>query len=158
MEFIIRNVDLQPIQRELLEIYKGAYREWEQYAYRMDRRILDYFKWLRKRAPEGFLVAFADERPIGFIAVDYHWIDSNGETIGEIHELAVDPAFQNRGVGRWLLLAGLGVLRAKGHRKFRLWVGKKNTKAQAFYKKLGFREEEHWSTWVRMLREEVVNH
>lgn len=144
MDLLIKNVDPRPIRRKLLEIYKRAYWGWEEYAYRTNRESLEYLKWLRKRAPEGFLVAFLEERPIGFVAVDDHWIDYTRERIGEIHELVVDPAFQERGIGKQLFLAGLEALRAKGHRRFGLWVGKQNTKAQALYKKLGVREEERW--------------
>jgi ribosomal protein S18 acetylase RimI-like enzyme len=155
MELNIKNVDPLPIQRELLEIYKRAYRGWEEYAYPTDRRILDYIKWLRKRAPEGFLVAFVNERPTGFIVVDYDWVDYTGEEVGEIHEIVVDPEFQDKGIGKRLLITGLDVLRAKGRRKFSLWVGKGNTKAQTIYKNLGFRVlEERWNTWVRMVKDE----
>ncbi len=153
MELYIKNVDPQTIQRELIEIYKRAYKGWEEYAYKMDRSIRDYIKWLRKRAPEGFLVAFVDGEPVGFIAVDYNWIDYPSEPIGEIHELVVNPEFQNRGIGKRLLLAGLDVLQRKGHKKFKLWVGKKNTKAQSLYKRFGFREEEHRNNWIRMVKE-----
>lgn len=154
MDLIIKSVDPRPIKGELLEIYKRAYRGWEEYAYREDREILDYFTWLRKRAAEGFLVAFWEERPLGFVAVDDRWIDSTGERIGEIHEWAVDPTFQGRGIGKRLFLAGLEVLRTKGHKRFGLWVGEKNTKAQAFYERLGFRRKGQWGIWIRMIKEE----
>lgn len=154
MDLLIKNVDPRPIKWELLEIYKRAYQGGEEYAYRTDREILDYFTWLRRRAPEGFLVAFLEERPIGFVAVDDRWIDYTGERIGEIHEWAVDPSFQGRGIGKRLFLAGLDLLRAKGHQKFGLWVGEKSTKALAFYRKLGFQEEGRWGIWVRMIKDE----
>ncbi len=155
MEIKIKNINLSPIQKELLEVYKRAYSEWEEYSYPTNRRILDYIKWLGKRAPEGFLVALVDEKPIGFVGVDYNWVDYTGENVGEIHELVVDPEFQNRGIGKRLFLTGLDILRNKGHKKFRLLVGKRNIKAQRLYENLGFRVvEERWNTWVRMAKEE----
>ncbi|RMF91643.1 MAG: GNAT family N-acetyltransferase [Nitrospinota bacterium] len=154
MPVIIKNVDPRPIQRQLMTIYKRAYEGWEEYAYQSNRDIIDYLRWLRKRAPEGFLVAFMQEKPIGFIGVDYRWIDSRGEAIGEIHELALDPDFQAQGIGKQLFLAGLEVLRAKGHRRFGLWVGEKNTRAQALYTRFGFRIQERRGIWIRMVKEE----
>ncbi|HXG30435.1 MAG TPA: GNAT family N-acetyltransferase [Thermodesulfobacteriota bacterium] len=153
MWFSIRNVDPRPILRELLEVYKRAYEEWEEYAYHTDRRILDYIKWLGKRAPEGFLVAFVDGRPVGFVAVDYNWIDYKGDPVGEIHELVVDPEFQYKGIGKGLLLAGLNVLVERGCRRFGLWVGKGNIRAQSLYRSLGFRIEERGGVWIRMVKD-----
>jgi len=135
-------------------MYKQAYQGWEEYAYRTDQEILGYLKWLQKRAGSGFLVAFLEGRPVGFVVVDDRWVDDTGERIGEIHELVVDPLFQERGIGKQLFLAGLKALRAKGQRKFGLWVGERNAKARTLYKNLGFREEGQWGVWVRMIKEE----
>ena len=96
MGFSIRNVDPQPIQQDLLEVYKG-------------------------------------------------------DSVGEIHELVVDPEFQDRGIGKRLLLTGLEVLIEKGCRRFSLWGGKRNIKAQTLYGNLGFRIEGQGNVWVRMV-------
>jgi len=87
MDLLIKNVDPRPIRRKLLEIYKRAYWGWEEYAYRTNRESLEYLKWLQKRAPEGFLMAFLEERPIGFVAVD-GW----GIWVRMIKESAVKPS------------------------------------------------------------------
>ena len=146
----IRNVDPRPRIKEFVAVYRRAYEGLEVYAYRRTHEIVGYLRWLHKRAPEGFLAAFWEGYPVGFIAVDYRWHDHRGEPVGEIHEFAVDPAFQRRGIGTRLCLAGLDVLRAKGHRRVGLWVGEHNQRAQAFYERLGFHRVGQWGIWIRM--------
>ncbi|MDR5695385.1 MAG: GNAT family N-acetyltransferase [Armatimonadota bacterium] len=153
-ELVIENVDPRSMIKVLVEIYRRAYAGIEVYAYRRTPDIVGYMKWLYKRAPDGFLAAFLGGEPVGFIAVDDRWMDHHGKPIGEIHEFAVDPTFQGQGIGTRLCLAGLEVLRNKGHRRFGLWVGEYNTKAQRFYEKLGFRKVGQWGIWIRMEKEE----
>ena len=40
-------------------------------------------------------VAEVDETPVGFVAVEIH----QGDNLGEIYMLAVDPDYQGRGIG-----------------------------------------------------------
>jgi ribosomal protein S18 acetylase RimI-like enzyme len=151
----IRNEDPRPLLQRLVAVYRSAYRGLEAYAYRTDREVVAYLQWLYKRDPEGFLVAYRDGEVVGFIATDARWVDYRGERIGEIHELAVDAAYQGRGIGKALCLAGLEHLRDRGHRRFGLWVGEHNTRAQALYEKLGFRKVGQWGIWVRMIRDDL---
>ncbi len=154
LQLRIRHEELRPILSRLVALYRRAYAGLEQYAYRTDREIAEYLRWLYKRDPEGFLVARLDGELVGFIATDARWVDYSGERIGEIHELAVDSRVQGRGIGKALCLAGLEVLRSRGHRKFGLWVGEGNTRAQALYEKFGFRKVGQWGIWVRMVKDE----
>lgn len=153
-EPVIQNVDPRPRIKEFVAVYERAYEGLEIYAYRRESEVIWYLKWLHKRAPEGFLAALAGGKPVGFIAVDYRWVDYRGRPTGEIHEFVVDPSFQGRGIGKRLCLAWLDVLRAKGHRWFGLWVGEHNTRAQSFYEKLGFRKVGQWGIWIRMEKED----
>jgi mycothiol synthase len=150
----IHHEDLRPILPQLVALYRQAYRGLEEYAYRTDREVAEYLRWLYKRDPQGFLVARLDGELVGFIATDARWVDYSGERIGEIHELAVDGRVQGRGIGKALCLAGLDALRSRGHRRFGLWVGEQNTRAQRLYEKLGFKKIGQWGIWVRMIRDE----
>ncbi len=152
---VIRNQDPRPFLPRLVAVYREAYRGLETYAYRTDREVVEYLRWLYKRDPEGFLVADLNGEVVGFIATDARWVDYRGERIGEIHELAVDGRYQGRGIGKALCLAGLERLRDRGHRRFGLWVGEQNLRAQALYEKLGFRKVGQWGIWVRMIRDET---
>ncbi len=80
--------------------------------------------------------------------------DADGRAIGYVHAcaydalfygplkyviaLAVDPAFQGRGVGRALLTACEDWARAEGAIGVRLTSGSDRTKAHAFYSRLGY--------------------
>ncbi len=154
-ELSIRTQDPKPVLPCLVALYRRAYRGMEAYAYRTDREVAEYLRWLHKRDPEGFLVAHLQEKAVGFVAADARWVDYRGERIGEIHELAVDDRYQGRGIGKALCLAGLAYLQDRGHRRFGLWVGEQNLRAQALYEKLGFRKVGQWGIWVRMIRDET---
>lgn len=57
---------------------------------------------------------------------------------GYIYHLAVDPKFQNRGLGRKLVRAALEALRKKGIQKSHLFVIKENLEGIRFWHHLGW--------------------
>lgn len=155
MTVTVEHVDPDFILERLQEIYRKAYRPLARYAYQGDREIAMYLRWLKKRAAGKFIVSRADDDLVtGFIAVDPNWFSWNGQRLGEIHEVAVDPDCQGQGIGKTLLLAGLEHLRRQGHKKFELWVGEKNDRAKSLYAELGFQTKGKWGKWIRMIREE----
>lgn len=79
---------------------------------------------------EYILVAAADDRIVGFIAV---WVMDNF-----IHHLYVDEKFQHQGVGTQLLNAAL----AKLNLPVNLKCEENNTNAVRFYQRKGFVEKE----------------
>ncbi|MBT9252800.1 MAG: GNAT family N-acetyltransferase [Brockia lithotrophica] len=143
--------------RDLLaQVYARAYAALPEYAYTEEKAIHRYLTWLARRTMRGgFFVAFSSRGPVGFLAADPAWRDEEtGETIGEIHEFVVDPAYQGGGVGRSLFSAGLAYLRDAGHAKVGLWVGVHNDRAKAFYAKNGFVPGAVQGKWLRMYRRE----
>ena len=58
-----------------------------------------------------------------------------------IHQLSVDPVFQNRGFGSTIINT-----KAHEHKKLYLHVNYENERAVSFYKKVGFRERSRGST------------
>jgi mycothiol synthase len=111
--------------------------------------------------PDGFLMAEADGRLVGF-----HWtkVHSHGhghhhiddvthshaddvepipaghahEPIGEVYVVGVDPSTRGRGLGRSLTLAGLHHLRHQGLSAALLYVDADNEAAISLYRALGF--------------------
>ncbi len=79
------------------------------------------------------LVAEMGERIVGFTCM-YHILEE-----GHITNIAVDAAYQNRGVATRLLLAAIDYARGRGVKYMTLEVRKSNTKAQHLYIKFGFR-------------------
>jgi mycothiol synthase len=99
-----------------------------------DRESADWFD------PAGFLLA--EDEATGDLA-GYHWTKQHhrpGEaTIGEVYVLGVDPAYQGRGLGPALTLAGLRYLLSIGITEVTLYVDGDNAPAIATYLRLGFK-------------------
>ena len=86
--------------------------------------------------PEGVLIAREGERVAGFCITKYE-----GNRIGEIFVIAVDPKDQHSGVGRSLIGAGFEALRRRGVETVNVWVDESNEVAVGFYTSLGFAED-----------------
>jgi mycothiol synthase len=54
--------------------------------------------------------------------------------------MGVDPAFQGKGIGRAVTIAGLKYLRYQGNFSAMLYVDELNSSAIKLYKSLGFKE------------------
>jgi ribosomal protein S18 acetylase RimI-like enzyme len=141
--------DLTPLE----EVYREAYRGLEEYADTTAFRIRNYLNWLYSGEPEGFFVAEAEGRVVGFVSIHAEWWDKRlGET-GEIHEICVHPAWKGKGVGRKLIEAAIAYARQRGRRSVSLWVGERNWYARQWYKDLGFEEcGIQYGEWVRMVK------
>jgi ribosomal protein S18 acetylase RimI-like enzyme len=91
-------------------------------------------------APRAIFVAADDGRIVGFIAVGGE-MDVADATRGQVYALNVDPDRWGHGVGRALLAAGCGHLRAVGFATAVLWVHPDNTRACRFYRAAGWRAD-----------------
>lgn len=138
--------------KAFVSIYKSAYQNMQEYAYRKERNIKYYFKWLFRRDREGLFVAEIDEKPVGFVACDAYWHSFFDESIGEIHEIVVAKEYKGRGIGKKLMEVAEEYLKSKGYKKIELWVGERNHTARKFYEKLGYKAGEKFGKWVRMMK------
>lgn len=86
--------------------------------------------------PAGLLLLRDDQ---GRLAAS-HWtkIEPADPDEGEVYVVAVDPAYQGHGLGRFITAAGLNHLRDKGVRTISLYVEGDNEAALATYRGLGF--------------------
>ncbi|HEX15699.1 MAG: N-acetyltransferase [Deltaproteobacteria bacterium] len=141
--------EFKALRKGLVELYQRAYEGLEEYAYRKPADIKSYLSWLFKIDPEGFFIA-EGEKPLGFIACCRHWWDKDFGPLGEVHELAVLPEEQGKGVGTKLLETALEFL-GREHDTFGLWVGEGNERAMAFYRRWGFRPVGRMGKWIRMI-------
>lgn len=91
--------------------------------------------------PDGFFIAERDGVMTGF-----HWTKvpaDEGEGLGEVYVVGVDPGEQGTGLGRALTLAGLLHMRDRGVAEALLYVDEDNVPAIGLYRRLGFTR---WST------------
>ncbi|WP_406642873.1 mycothiol synthase [Amycolatopsis sp. WGS_07] len=96
--------------------------------------------------PAGFFLA---ENESGEV-VGFHWTKVHdpvpgrfdGDPVGEVYVVGVDPATQGSGLGKALTLAGLRYLRSRGLPRVILYVEGDNAAALAVYNKLGFQRFE----------------
>lgn len=86
--------------------------------------------------PDGFLVADAEGKVVGYVIGVLRW----GAT-GHILAIAIDPPYQRQGIASALIEHIIDRLRARGAKLVRLEVRKSNAGAQQFYSKLGFRQQ-----------------
>jgi len=64
-----------------------------------------------------------------------------------LEDLFVRPAARRLGLGRQLLQALAAVCVERGYPRFEWWVLDWNEPAHAFYRSLGARAEDEWTTW-----------
>lgn len=150
---IFKAENLDKVKEDLIGIYKSAYIGLEEYAYTRRSDIKSYLKWLYRVDRDGLLMAKDCGRIVGFIFFCHSWWDRTYGAIGEIHELAVVPEHQRRGIGKALLEDAIIQLR-KYHNIFGLWVGDRNKKARGIYEKMGFLYAGRIGKWIRMIRKE----
>jgi len=91
----------------------------------------------RDPARAVFVAEDDDGRVVGFVAVGGE-MDVADATRGQVYALNVDPDSWGHGVGRALLAAGCGHLRAVGFTTAVLWVHPDNTRACRFYRASGW--------------------
>jgi mycothiol synthase len=86
----------------------------------------------------GFLLHEIGTELAGFCWTKIQPDDEEDEMLGEIYVIAVNPAFQGRGLGKQLVLAGLEYLAGKDLTTGMLYVDRDNVEARSLYKGLGF--------------------
>lgn len=93
---------------------------------------------LRQHAQALVLLAFQDGQPAGIATCFFGFSTFHARPLLNVHDLAVMPAFQRRGIGRALLAAVEGEAAARGCCKLTLEVREDNTVARALYRQHGF--------------------
>ena len=91
-------------------------------------------------APDGTLAAFC------YCTIPGEANELSGRSEGEIAIIGTDPAYQKRGLGRAMLLAGLQRLKDFGVKTATLGTGSENSSAHTLYFSAGF-EISHRSLW-----------
>lgn len=67
--------------------------------------------------------------------------DDDPRITGQILSIHVEPELTGQGIGARLMAEAVASLRDVGHRAATLWVVAENSRARAFYERLGWRED-----------------
>ena len=86
--------------------------------------------------PEGLILVVPADDPDTVAAS--HWTKRHSPEVGEVYVVAVDPAYQGRGLGRPVTLLGLRYLQEQGVEDVILYVDGDNPAALKVYRGLGF--------------------
>ena len=86
--------------------------------------------------PAGLILIVPEADPQTVAAS--HWTKRHSATVGEVYVVAVDPAYQGKGLGRPVTLLGLQYLRDHGVEDVILYVDGDNPAALKVYRGLGF--------------------
>ena len=99
--------------------------------------ILERMKALAARGSAAILVAEADGRVAGWVAVREDLTLESG-AFAEIAGLVVDEGFRGHGLGEALVAAGEGWARERGHVRMRVRSNVVRERAHRFYERLGY--------------------
>ncbi|MFH1952956.1 MAG: GNAT family N-acetyltransferase [Pseudomonadota bacterium] len=91
-------------------------------------------------APEDVIMAYEGDKPIGYCWTKVRPEENAAgrEAGGQIHMMGVDPDYQEKGIGKEILLTGLAHLRSKGIEVVELTVDSENQAARSLYGSVGF--------------------
>jgi len=97
-------------------------------------------KLLRSRSLGRVWIMYAGARPAGYAVLTYNFDLEFGGIEGLVTDLFVDARYRGRGLGRRALDVVDNYCRARGIGMVELQVENENVEAQAFYRKLGFKQ------------------
>ena len=107
----------------IIEIEKKVFNEHDPYFY------MQFYE----NCPDSFIVAEMNGVVVGYV-VGFQTIEGTGR----VFSLAVDPGYQNLGIGGALLNEILAIFGREGISEVLLEVRSNNVRAQRFYKRHGF--------------------
>jgi len=127
-------VDAEAVVGLLAAAYPGSEGGWDAAGFAARRATA----WFR---PEDLLLleeVGADGAEASGRLLGVHWTKRRTPEVGEVHNLALHPDAQGRGLGGALLDAGVAHLARVGSREVILWVDAENAPALALYRSRGF--------------------
>ncbi|PZO81746.1 MAG: N-acetyltransferase [Micavibrio aeruginosavorus] len=138
--------DIPTIASLHIEGWKGAYGGIVDQAYldslTVEKRTADWTQWMEADESTVF-IAEEEGKPAGFVVIGRTKTPPPGSSpirpshSGEIYALYLHPDFWRRGIGTALIKHAARELKERKHSTVCLWVLDANTRARAFYEKMG---------------------
>ena len=98
-----------------------------------------YYKQCLSAPHHHYLMAFANDVPVGYISCHGQLLLHHGGMVYEIEELYVEDKYRSMGIGRQLVRAIEDALAGSGLRSLEVCSNVKRTDAHRFYSNAGFR-------------------
>jgi ribosomal protein S18 acetylase RimI-like enzyme len=138
----------QPSDREFILSLVSRFSDFELPEWRLNEEIdhtnrLSMEQALQQSTRDSTIFVAEDENGLltGFIHLQTETDYFNNRKYGYISDLAVDKAFEGKGVGRALLETAEEWTRQKGYQLLALYVFAGNTHARQVYERYGFKQE-----------------
>lgn len=122
-------------------VYSGNVADWPPEGPDTAGRVERWKRWLADPAIVC-LVGVASNEIVGFCTIRASGDEDAESDVAEMPTLYVRPDSWNRGYGRTLCQASLERAKLQGFETVTLWVLEMNTRARAFYRSLGFTEDD----------------
>lgn len=139
----IRKADFEDI-KDISAIYAASWKK--AYIGMIPQSYLDDLKydfwvaafeeWFKNKAVTSKII-FDDDKPVGSASYRVS-SDSSLPDWGEIQSFYMLPEYFGKGFSKELMKSVLDDMKKEGFKNIFLWVLNENTRAQKFYKKLGF--------------------
>ena len=117
----------------------------------MDRLTLGVTSAINDEQKGTYLVARANDTPIGSLMVTREWSDWNNMWYWWIQSVYVMPEYRNQGVYRAMYATLKDMAKENGVSQVRLYADRTNHSAQQVYRRLGMTESHY------LMFEEVIN-
>jgi ribosomal protein S18 acetylase RimI-like enzyme len=109
----------------------------------MDRLTLGVSSAINDEQKGIYLVARANDTPIGSLMLTREWSDWNNQWYWWIQSVYVMPEYRKKGVYKALYATLKDMARENGVSQIRLYADKSNVSAQHVYKRLGMHESHY---------------
>lgn len=133
--------DVEAIARIHVEAWRIGYRGQLPDAVIEFRSVEDRkqrWRQLISQPAHDLLVAVRADTLLGFCSLIPSRDAGATAQTAEVAAIYVSPEHWRSGAGRQLMLAGREAARQRGYRELTLWVLSSNTRARAFYERVGF--------------------
>jgi ribosomal protein S18 acetylase RimI-like enzyme len=136
---------------QLLPLIESYWRHDTIVGYEPSRLRRQLTEFLSEAAYGCGWLATRGDTAVGYLLCSFVYSFEHGGLMAEIDELFVATAFRRQGIGQALLGRAQAELATRGCRHLQMQVADDNTRAQGFYRRLGFEQKTGYRLWLAAL-------